>query len=339
MSGGAGTRLWPLSTPERPKQFHKLGGRQTLFEATLERTSASAHDRFADPIVLCGASHLPLARAIAGSRNARYVIEPVGRNTAPIAAIAAALAAELDPSALVLLQPADHYIEDAEAFHEALERARQIAAERIVTLGIRPSRPATEYGYIKTGPGLGEGVFSIASFVEKPPLPVAEACLASGQCFWNAGIFLFHPSVLLREFHRNSDIRDSALLALDRAYRSNDEVWLDETSFATIAAAPFDKAVMEHTDVGAVAISDMGWADLGSWKQLWRHVMRSGQEFVTLGSAAASDLSQIEANGVNAIALPGPNPIIVATRAGILVLPLQQAQNLSSLRQAAARLS
>jgi mannose-1-phosphate guanylyltransferase/mannose-6-phosphate isomerase len=221
MSGGAGTRLWPVSTEAAPKQFHVFGAGGSLFSETVRRVSGEAGAlSFAPPLVLGNAAHLDLIKThLAGAAASAIVLEPVGRNTAAVGAIAAALGEEIDPDALVLLLPADHVIADQSAFLAAIARAAPIARERIVTFGISPDRPETGYGYIKSGAELAAGVFAIESFREKPNLDTAKAYLAEGGYAWNAGMFLFSPRVMLDEFAHAPAIRDGALKALAGAAR------------------------------------------------------------------------------------------------------------------------
>lgn len=339
MSGGAGTRLWPLSTPERPKQFHTLGHAETLFATTVARTAdAIPGFSFAPPLVLCGASHVPLARETLGGQPAAFLIEPAARSTAAIAAAAAALATEIDPEALVLLQPADHVIADTEAFQRAIRRAADGARDKITTFGITPTRPATAYGYIKRGAPIAPGVDAIDAFKEKPDEETARAYLASGDYLWNAGIFLFHPQTLLREFEASADIREAALRALDLARRSGDEIWLDENAFAAARAAPLDIAVMERTHHGAVVACDIGWADIGTWDEVWRLAPRNDDGFAVLGAVANADPARIEASGVKALALQGEDLVAIAAPHGMMILPRAQARHAETLRELAAKL-
>lgn len=272
LSGGAGTRLWPLSTPAKPKQFHALVGPVSLFTATLRRVSGDTEAlSFAKPIVLCNAAHEALVREhLGGVEAAAIVLEPVGRNTAAAAAVAAALSAEIDPDALVLLAPADHMIADVDAFHAAIARAAPQAHERIVTFGITPTRPDIGYGYIKSGAALSEGVFAIEAFREKPDADTAARYLAEGGYYWNAGIFLFAPRVLLEEFAASADIRDAALDSLRKAKRVGAHIHLDAESFARAPALPLDIALMERTARGAVTPCVIGWTDVGSFDEIRR---------------------------------------------------------------------
>jgi mannose-1-phosphate guanylyltransferase/mannose-6-phosphate isomerase len=322
MSGGAGTRLWPLSTEARPKQFHALGGPRTLFSETLARVSGSTRAlTFAAPIILMNAQHTALVREGLGGASATLVLEPTPRNTAAVGAIAAAVAAEIDPDALVLLLPADHLVRDIAAFHEAVQRATAVASERIVTFGITPDRPATGYGYIKRGAAIGDNLFAIETFKEKPDEALARTYLAAGDYLWNAGIFLFSPRVMLAEFGASADIRDAALASLQAAKRGNDEIALDASAFARVRSAPLDIAVMEKTSRAAVAPCDIGWADIGSWDEVWRLAPRDADGFAVLGSAAAADASKMLAAGVKAAVVEGDDLSVIAAPNGLLIVP------------------
>jgi mannose-1-phosphate guanylyltransferase / mannose-6-phosphate isomerase len=339
MSGGAGTRLWPLSTEAHPKQFHTLAGPDSLFARTARRVSGEvAGLSFAGPIILCNARHAVLVRqhlnAIAPTA---LVFEPVPRNTAAVAAIAAAVAADADPNALVLLLPSDHLIADVPAFHAAIARAAPFARERIVTFGITPDRPAVGYGYIKRGAGLGDGVFAVDSFEEKPDAETAQRYLDAGGFAWNAGIFLFQPQTLLAEFAASSDIREAALAALTAARRSDDEIHLDATRFAQVPSQPLDIAVMEKTSRAAVAPCTIGWADIGSWDEVWRLTPRGVDGYAILGPAAAPDITKMQASGMKAGAINGDDLVVVATPDGLLIVPHATALDAAKLSAFAGR--
>jgi len=343
MSGGAGTRLWPLSTEAHPKQFHALGGgTESLFVETVRRLSG-AHDgfAFADPIVLCNASHRDLvARELAGANiNASaIVLEPMGRNTAAAGAMAAALGATNAPDALVLLAPADHLVKDAAAFHAAIARAAPFARKCIVTFGIEPTGPATVYGYIKRGAALSDGVFAVESFHEKPDLSLAQRYLGEGGYSWNSGMFLFSPQVLLNEFAQAADIRDATFAALTSARRDGVFVQPDADAFARIPSKPLDIAVMEKTSRAAIAPCSIGWADIGSWDELWRLTPRDADGFAVLGPAAAADVSKMSAAGVKALAIEGDELVVVAAPNGLLVIPRSVALNVDAKMSLAAKL-
>jgi mannose-1-phosphate guanylyltransferase/mannose-6-phosphate isomerase len=338
MSGGAGTRLWPLSTDAQPKQFHALAGDESLFATTAKRVRGVVGDvSFAPPIVLCNETHLTMARQELGGEAAAFVLEPVPRNTAAVGAIAAAVAAEIDPDALVLLLPADHIVADAAAFHAAIARAAPFARERIVTFGIAPDRPATGYGYIHRGAALGDGVFAIDSFREKPNAETAQQYLATGAYSWNAGIFLFHPARLLAEFDASPEIRESALAALSAATRRNGEIHLDAAAFARVPSQPLDIAVMEKTSHAAVVPCDIGWADIGSWDEIWRVSLQDASGNATHGAVATVDASNnmIRAEGVKVCVAGVSDLIVVATRHAVIVLPRDRAQDVKKLKDLA----
>jgi|CXWL01.1.fsa_nt_gi mannose-1-phosphate guanylyltransferase/mannose-6-phosphate isomerase len=343
MSGGAGTRLWPTSTDAQPKQFHALTEARSLFAETVARVSGETDAlSFAKPIVLCASRHKSWVEAqlteIDASPSA-IVYEPVARNTAAVAAVAAALSAEIDSDALVLLLPADHIIADREGFHATLARAAPLARERIVTLGIDPTRPETGYGYIKNGAALSDGVFAIDSFREKPKREIAEQYLAEGGYSWNAGIFFFHPRTMLEEFFANADIRDHALAALAAAHRNGREIHLDSEHFARARSMPFDIAVMEHTSKGAVAPCAVGWADVGAWDEIWRLATKDGRGNATHGEVVVLDGSNnlLRGEGVK-VCVSGLNDLIViATPEAVIVVPRDRAQDVKQLRELALK--
>lgn len=344
MSGGAGTRLWPLSTDAQPKQFHALGGSHSLFAETVRRVQG-AHGAlvFAPPIVICNESHRTAVEAdlnAIGARASAIVLEPTPRNTAAVGAIAAALAAEIDPDALVLLVPADHVISKPDAFLAAIERAAPLARERILTFGIKPDRPATGYGYIKRGAELSEGVFAIDSFREKPNESTARAYLSEGGYSWNAGMFFFSPRVMLEEFDAAPQIRDASLAALGQASRDGVEIRLNAEAFAKAPAQPLDIAVMEKTARAAVVPCEIGWADVGSWDEIWRLSAHDGAGNALLGGAAALDGNNNLLHGAGVkVCVAGVNDlVVVATLEAVLIVPRDRAQDVKALRELALKM-
>lgn len=338
MSGGAGTRLWPLSTEAKPKQFHAIATEKSLFETTLARLSGDhGAITFEAPIILCNAGQASHVRQNALPRGAALVLEPEPRNTAAVAAIAAALARDAD--ALVLLAPADHLIADEAAFWAAMARAARFASERIVTFGMTPDRAATGYGYIKRGAPLGEGVFSIAAFKEKPSRETAESYLAEGGYYWNAGMFLFHPSVMLDAFDAAPDIRDAALTALAMSKREGDEISLDADSFRKIPSEPLDIAVMEKASRSAVAPCDIGWADVGAWDEVWRLSPKDEAGNAVSGAVTIHDARDtlVHAEGVKVCVAGVSDLVIVATPEAVIVVPRERAQDVKALREAALK--
>lgn len=343
MSGGAGTRLWPASTEARPKQFHALNGPHSLFAETVTRvTGETPSFSFAPPIVLANTAHAALVRehlAQAGATASAIVLEPAPRNTAAVGAIAAAIATETDPDALVLLLPADHVIADRAAFLDAIAQAAPVAKDRIVTFGITPDRPETGYGYIKSGEELASGVFAIESFREKPNLQTAQSYLDAGGYAWNAGIFLFHPRVMLQEFEASADIRDRALEALAGATRADGEIRIGADAFARVPSQPLDIAVMEKTKRAAVAPCDIGWADIGSWSEIWRLAPKDADGNALQGAIVARDAHNtlLHADGVKLAVQGVSDLVIVATKDAVIVLPRESAQDVKELREAALK--
>ncbi len=342
MSGGAGTRLWPLSTEAKPKQFHALAGERSLFAETAARLSGvTGALSFAPPIVLCGEAHVAPAQAAlaeAGVTASAIVIEPAARNTAAVAAVAAAAAREVEPNALVLLAPADHVIADTPAFHTAIARAAAFAHERIVTFGMAATRPATGYGYIRSGRELGQGVFEIDAFKEKPDAKLAEEYVASGAYTWNSGMFLFDPKVLLDEFATNPAIRDGALESLAAATRAANQIRLGG-AYAAAPALPLDIAVMEHTKRGAVAPCDIGWADIGSWDEVWRLASHDSDGNAKHGAVATLDANNnlLRAEGVKLCVAGVEDLVVIATPEAVIVLPRARAQDAKLLRELAEK--
>lgn len=344
MSGGAGTRLWPLSTEAEPKQFHAFGGGDSLFAATVRRVSGDHGGlSFAPPLIAAGTGHVDLVKghlAAAGVAASAIVLEPAPRNTAAVAAMAAILAREIAPGALVLLLPADHVITDRDAFLATVGAAAPTARDRIVTFGIHPDRPETGYGYIKAGPELAPGVYAIGNFREKPNQQTAAAFLADGGYAWNAGMFLFDPDVMLEEFAAAPAIRDGAIQALAKATRRDGAIYPDATAFAAIPAAPLDTAVMEKTQRAAVAPCAIGWADVGSWSEIWRLAEKDAAGNVLHGGATVLDGANnlVRGDGVKVCVAGVSDLIVIATRDGVIVLPRERAQDVKALKALAEKL-
>ena len=330
MSGGAGSRLWPLSTEATPKQFHRLTSEKTMIQETVLRVRNHAGLVVADPIVICNRRHVRDARdqlAAVGMRPSLIVAEPFGRNTAAVALIAAKLATELHPGALVLLQPADHLIEKGAAFAEAVA-AGASAVDRIVTFGIEPTEPHEGYGYIQVSDPLGGGVYGVERFVEKPSRAVARAYLADGGYYWNSGIFLFPPDVMSREFSRfRPDIAENVDKALAAAKRQDGVLLLQDETFAAIPAESIDIAVMERTEWAAMVPCDIGWADIGSWSELWKlgphldggnRVHGEVSILETTDSLVWSDGTPIGVIGLNGLVVVAANgAVLVAAKADV----------------------
>ncbi|MEE4202803.1 MAG: mannose-1-phosphate guanylyltransferase/mannose-6-phosphate isomerase, partial [Halieaceae bacterium] len=267
LSGGVGSRLWPVSREGRPKQFLPMAGQGSMLQQTQRRLAGFDTS---PPIVVCNEEHRFLVaeqlREV-GVDVGRIILEPEGRNTAPAIALAALAAIEEDPDAQLLVLPADHYIADGAAFHAAVGVAMGLAAEnKLVTFGVVPTSPETGYGYIRCGADLGDNAAELAEFVEKPDLATAEDYLAAGNYLWNSGMFLFRADRYLEALaaHR-SDIDAACRSAMAEAEADMDFLRPGREAFLASPSDSIDYAVMEHTDAGAVVPLDCGWSDIGAW--------------------------------------------------------------------------
>ena len=277
LSGGSGTRLWPLSRKLFPKQFHSLGGEQSLFQMTLERLGGNRR-----PIVICNEEHRFLVAEQmreGGVEWEKIILEPVGKNTAPAIAVAAFSVSKEDPLLLVL--PSDHVIDQVEVFKDAVEKAKEYANQgKLVTFGIQPTGPNTEYGYIKAR----KGSDAIDRFIEKPILEDAERFVGSGEYFWNSGMFLFKASSYLKALKEfKPEIYELASQAYKKATSDLDFIRLDSEIFSKCPSVSIDYAVMEKTKEGIVVPLRTGWSDLGSWYALWETGKKDGQGNVMAG--------------------------------------------------------
>ena len=267
MSGGAGTRLWPLSRREAPKQFHRFTGEETLFQETVKRVVGEG---FSAPVVLSAELHTEqIARELdaIGVGAEAYVVEPVARNTAPAIAALSVARARSAPEEIVVVLPADHAIADAAAFRAYLLKGRaQAEAGRIVTFGVRPSTPETGYGYVRVGESLNEDASLIQQFKEKPDRKTAEAYLASGEYYWNAGVFMFRAETMIAEMRKHCpDILETVQKSVEAGETKSNALILDKTHFGAARQESIDYAVMEHTDRAAIVPMSIGWSDVGSW--------------------------------------------------------------------------
>ena len=311
LSGGSGTRLWPLSREAYPKQFLPLAGEQTMLQETWRRVAPLAG---AAPIVVANEEHRFLAAEqlrLVGVENAAIVLEPAGRNTAPAIAAAAlqALAGGGDPLLLVL--PSDHVVRDAGAFQAAVSEAMPAAEDgALVTFGIVADAPETGFGYIQAG--AGEGVRPVLRFVEKPDADTARGYLDSGDYYWNSGMFLFRASRYLEELEKfQPEIVAAVRKAFDAAARDGDFVRLDGEAFAASPSDSIDYAVMEKTDRAMVLPVDIGWNDVGSWSALW-DVSEQDED----GNARHGEVIAIDSHGNYAysrrlVALVGVDELVV----------------------------
>ncbi|CAM4407818.1 mannose-1-phosphate guanylyltransferase/mannose-6-phosphate isomerase [Stenotrophomonas lactitubi] len=311
LSGGSGTRLWPLSREAYPKQFLPLVGDDTMLQATWKRVASIAG---AAPIVVANQEHRFMAAEQLRECKVlpqALILEPVGRNTAPAIAIAALQALAGGNDALLLVLPSDHVVRNEAAFHAAVKQAA-VAAEagKLVTFGIVPTAPETGYGYIKAA--TGEGVRAVDRFVEKPDQATAEKYVASGEYYWNSGMFLFKASRYLKELETlQPAILAACRAALDKAARDNDFIRLDAEAFAASPNDSIDYAVMEKTADAAVVPLDAGWNDVGSWSALWEVSDKDSDGNACHGDVIALDCKDSYAYGSRLIAMVGLQDVVV----------------------------
>ena len=320
LSGGSGTRLWPVSRKNLPKQFLQLAGSETLFQQTIGRTRPLPD--VAAPIVVANEGHRFLAAdqlLEAGIADATILLEPEGRNTAPAIALGALGALARDPDAILLVLPADHLIGDAEAFAAAVAQALPLARQGwLVTFGIHPDRAETGFGYIRRGDSLGAEAYAVAQFVEKPDLATARSYLADGGYDWNSGMFLFGAARYLEEMAEHAP---AMLAAVREAHASAagdlDFVRFDRAAFARIPGDSIDYAVMEKTRRAAMVPMRSAWSDIGSWSALWQSGEKDADGNLCTGDTLAVDTHDclLRSHDRHLLATVGLRDVIVVTTA------------------------
>ena len=330
LSGGSGTRLWPMSRADRPKQFLALAGDETMFEQTLARVGDQA--MFAAPLVVANRRHVELIEQQLDGRTATLILEPAARNTAPAIALAALHAA---PDAPLLVMPSDHVIADVGAFHRAVTAALPLVADGwLATFGITPNAAETGYGYIEMGGPLGDGVRRVARFVEKPDLATAEAMLADEQHVWNGGIFLFRADAYLDALATHDpEILEAAKHAMKRAEYTGSTILPDADAFNASPSDSIDYAVMEKAERVAVVPVSMGWSDLGSWDAL--HGLQGGGDAHD-GEVIAIDTQNclLRSDGIRIAAVGISDLIVVASGDSVLIMPKGRSQDVKAIVEA-----
>jgi mannose-1-phosphate guanylyltransferase / mannose-6-phosphate isomerase len=338
LSGGAGTRLWPMSREAYPKQLLPLTSELSLLQETARRVSDPA--RFAAPLIVCNEEHrFAVAEQLRqlGIAPAAILLEPVGRNTAPAVAVAALALAREDPDALMLVLPSDHAIADAAAFRAACDMAAAAARTgALVTFGIRPDRPETGYGYIRRGAALkgANGAFRVAEFVEKPDAKTAAAYVAGGMHDWNSGMFLFPARLAIDELERlEPEMVALCRAALDGAQSDLDFLRLARAPFESAPAKSIDYALMEHTAAAAVVPAEMGWNDVGAWSALWDIGAKDGNGNVVGGDVVTVDVanSYLRSEGRLIAAVGVSDLIVISTDDVVLVVPRDRAQDVKAI--------
>lgn len=338
LSGGAGTRLWPLSWGDHPKQFLSLITDKTMIQETLLRLDGL---ETGNPIISCGEGHRFLvAQQIGEITNKKPVIllEPMAKNTAPAIAAACGAAMKQDKDAVVVVLPSDHVIADVKAFQNAVKTAA-VNAEKgyLVTFGIVPTFPSTGYGYVKAAGSETDGAYTLEKFVEKPCLEKAQEYLASGEYAWNSGMFVFKASSFLEELKtHNPEMANLSIEAFEKASVETDFIRLDKNSFGKIKGDSIDYAVMEKTLKGRVVKLNAGWDDVGSWSALYdiskkdenQNVIK-GDDVITLDTT-----SSYIRGGKRTIATIGlDDVVIVDSDDALLVAAKSKIQNVKKIAE------
>jgi mannose-1-phosphate guanylyltransferase / mannose-6-phosphate isomerase len=333
LAGGAGTRLWPVSRDALPKQFLPLIGNRSTYQETLLRVQDTM---FAPPIVITGPNFHFFARRQAEEIgvDATIVIEPMRRDSGPAIAAATMVASRRDPKAVVLALAADHIIPDAEAFR-ATCRAGRVAAEagRIVTFGIKPTEPKTSYGYVLPGEAIADGVHVVKRFVEKPDGETAARYVREGY-FWNSGNFLFRADVLLSELKRlEPDMAAAVDAAVTNATNDLGFLRLEPDAFSRAPQKSIDYAVMEKTDLAAVALGDFRWSDIGSWDALFDITPRDAAGNVLQGSVVTMDAKDclVHSNDRLTTIIGVKDLAVISTTDAVMVVPRARAQDVREL--------
>lgn len=338
LSGGAGSRLWPLSRARYPKQFLPILGDESLFVATLNRVSVRYG--FKPAMVVANEHHRFIVNEQAGRAQidlAALLLEPVGRNTAPAFAIAALTAAGKDPDSLLLFLPSDHVIQDTKSFHEAVDIAADAAAlGKLCCFGMTPTRPETGYGYIAEGAEIANvpGAFAIEGFREKPDAATAQAYLEQGGYSWNSGMFLMKASALLAEFESHQpEMLKACEVALDSVEEDLNFLRLQMDAFAAVPADSIDYAIMEKTEHAAVVPAEFGWSDVGSFSSLADVQTADVAGNVTQGDVILEDTRNCFVSSENKlVTLVGvEDMIVVSTDDAVLVAPKNKDQDIKKI--------
>ena len=338
LSGGSGTRLWPLSREALPKQLLPLVSEKSMLQETVTRLLGLPE--LAPVTVICNENHrFMVSEQFTAMQMTplKIVLEPAGRNTTPAVAVAAILSLRANPEAILLVLPADHLIQDIQAFHQAVQQAEKLAEQGyLVTFGIVPDGAETCYGYIEQGSAI-EGcpnAFRVSSFVEKPNLASAQQFIDSGLFFWNSGMFVFRADRYLEELQRyRPDIFTACQMAVEGGYQDLEFWRLDADAFLSCPQDSVDYAVMEKTDGAVVLAVDMGWNDIGSWSSLWNVGEKDESGNVVQGDVLLEEctdcLIRSEHRLVTAIGIR--DAIIIETSDAVMVVDKGNAQQVKSL--------
>jgi mannose-1-phosphate guanylyltransferase len=335
MAGGTGTRFWPLSRASRPKQLLPLsGGTGSLLRETQRRISSIIPPE--QTLVVTSEALAEQTRAELPELPPENVLaEPVGRNTAPCVGWAASVIARTAPDAVMTVLPADHHIADERAFNGVLQRAIEAASEGdMVTVGIKPTRPETGYGYVELGEELAPSVFRARRFVEKPDELRARQFLTAGRFLWNSGMFFFRADALLSAVRQHLPGLGDALGKYDEAAKQGNELELVRATYDSLPNVSIDHGVMEKAARVAVVPGDFGWSDVGSWTSAWELAEKDGQDNALFGEVVAVDTrgSYVRGRDGKVIAVVGLEDIVVVdTEDALLVLPRSRSQDVRAV--------
>lgn len=338
LSGGFGGRLWPVSRVSLPKQFIRLTSDKTLLQETLIRLHGLQNVHA--PMLVCNEQHRFIAAEQLREANIAadlIILEPVGRNTAPAAAIGALRALQHDPNALVMILPSDHVILDVASFHRVIREGSRLAAEGwLVTFGIKPTAPKTGYGYIQTGASLnGTGMaYEVDRFTEKPDIETAKNFISSSQYTWNSGIFIFRADRYLEDLKKHApEIDKYCRLAFEKMHNDKDFSWLTIETFGLCPSDSIDYAIMEKADRAAVIPVNMGWSDVGSWGALWEVVSKDAFGNVAKGNVYMKDVNNcyIKSDKEIVATLGIDNLIIIDTPDALLIAHIDKEQEVKDV--------
>ncbi|QHD69753.1 mannose-1-phosphate guanylyltransferase/mannose-6-phosphate isomerase [Sphingobium yanoikuyae] len=338
LSGGSGTRLWPVSRPERPKQLLSLTADETMLQLTAVRTQGFDGASVGHPILVSNAAHADIIDEQlqqSGIVDYQVILEPIGRNTAPAIALAA-LEAKSDDALLVM--PSDHVIADLPAFHAAIARALPLVAQGwLVTFGITPDEPETGYGYIQTGELCGDGVHEVLRFVEKPDIANAQRMLAQGNHVWNAGIFLFRADAYLAAMQKHQPNMLAAVhTSMEQAKRDGAHIFPDAMAFHACPSDSIDYAIMEQEKRVACVPVSMGWSDVGSWDSLHAVSSRSADENAVRGDALLLGARNclVHSDGPRVTLVDVDDLIVVVSQGDVMILKRGESQKVRKVTDA-----
>lgn len=336
LSGGAGTRLWPLSRELYPKQLLPLVSDKTLLQETIMRLDGV--DNLLDPLIVCNEAHrFMVAEQVRqiGTQPKGIILEPCGRNTAPAVAVAALHAQQKNNDPLLLILPADHLIQDVETFQQAIHKAVAEAEQgALVTFGVTPTHPETGYGYIQADETVKNEALAVKRFVEKPDLKTAEEYLESGRYLWNSGMFMFRAGRFLQELEKyQADMLSACRKAAENMSSDLDFLRLDENYFSACPSDSIDYAVMEKTDQAVMIPLSAGWNDIGSWSALWSVRPHDDAGNVTIGDVLIDQSTNNYLHAQNRLiaAVGVDDLVVVETSDAVLVAKRDKVQNVKAI--------